>query len=469
MSFNPADEDVSTKPTSSTIEGTAGEGEEPAAGSTSHPQPTRPSRLGLSSAAQSLLLNRAGAVEGGQDHDRDRERDRPTYSKAYLDELRNSTPTTPRELSSSQSRDLSPNPASLDLVEKDQSRTLDSNTTAAAPASLALDLESKFGKAAVLSASSSRIPTAAEIREKKERRARLAKEQAANAATTLANNDDGFIPLEDYDSDGEFKPRRMQVGSYFPDRKEKDTRLVRDDEDFAEGFDEFVEDTGRVSLLSRKAQREQTLKEREAIRSLIEEAEGGTPKHRHALDNSDGVSDDDDGNGDSESDTEYERHQLYESAQTHRAMDGLAAHAEHTRQANRPRQPRHTTPIPKLSVGLARLRDMVSHLEYERARIEKRRADVVRERQDIKASQAHIQTSLEEAGRELERVTKEHLGARTNDTTTTATTTPPPTAQGATGSNGAGVDANGHHLQSPVPTERGLESFGKTPENTGPT
>ncbi|EXJ90334.1 hypothetical protein A1O1_03433 [Capronia coronata CBS 617.96] len=474
VSFNPGDEDATTVTTKNPTE-TGGAGEEAVSSqsqSQSQSQSSRPSRLGLSSAAQSLLLNRTSlgsrdAVPGGQDHDRDRSTDRPTYSKAYLEELRNSTPTTPRELSSS--RDLSP--ASLDLVEKGTGSASASSSHTGAHG-LALDLESKFGKGAT--SSSSRIPTAAEIREKKERRARLAQEQAANAMTTTGDtgDDDGFIPLEDYDSDGEFKPRRMQVGSYVPSSssrdREKDTRLVRDDEDFAEGFDEFVEDTGRVTLLSRRAQREQTLKEREAIRSLIEEAERGGGGGGHSTLSEGNGDDSDDPGSESDSDSEYERHQLYESAQTHRAMDGLAAHAEHTRQANRPRQPRHTTPIPKLSVGLARLRDMVSRLEYERARIEKRRADIVHEKADIKASQAHIQSSLEEAGRELERVTSEHWSkARgANGTTTTTTITTPP---GSTTSNGTPADVNGHHVQLPVTTtttERGLESFGNTPENT---
>ncbi|EXJ80776.1 hypothetical protein A1O3_07060 [Capronia epimyces CBS 606.96] len=426
VSFNPGNEDAGTTPTET-------EGEEVV----SHP--TKLSRIRPSSAAQSLL-NRAVLPSResaeGQDHDRDG--DRPNYSKAYLEELRNSTPTTPRDLASS--RDLSP---SLELVD-----TAGGSNTGA----LALDLESKFGKAAISSASSSRIPTAAEIREKKERRARLAKEQAANATSTRANsNNEDFIPLEDYDSDGEFKPRRMQVGSYIPPSREReeDTRLVRDDEDFAEGFDEFVEDSGRVTLLSRKAQREQTLKEREAIRSMIAEAEGGS---QHSSSDGGGG----DGDDSDQSDSEFERHQLYESAQTHRAMDGLAAHAEHKRQANRPRQPRHTTAIPKLSVGLARLRDMVSHLEFERARVQKRRADISREKAEIKASQSHIQTTLEETGRELERVTKEHLAGRAANGS----------APGTPG-NSAGIDANGHHLHPPAPTtERGLESFGNTPENT---
>lgn len=397
MSFNPGEDAEMPK------RGTA-------AGDDDEPTPSpRPSRLGLSNAAQSIL-NRGE----GQDHDRVRDKDgeRPTYSKAYLDELRNSTPTTPRDLSTRAS-------PSLDLVDT----SVASNT--------ALDLESKFGKTTLSSStSSSHIPSAAEIREKKERRARLAKEQAANAATSTGDNGGAdFISLEDYDSDGEFKPRRMQVGMYSaaPPR-EKDTRLIHDDEDIAEGFDEFVDDPGRVAL-SRKGQRNQTLREREAMRALIDEAEGSAASS--------------DEGGDSDSD--YERHRHYETAQTHRGMDGLSSHATHTRQANRPRQPRETTAIPKLSAGLTRLRDMVSHLEFERARIEKRRADIARERTDIKQSQAHIQTSLEEAGQELERVTKEHN----------------------LGSSSAQSQGPGHDLTQPTngsssTAERGLESLGST-------
>jgi hypothetical protein len=373
--------------------------------------PTKPPRLRPSSAAQNLL-NRTSTQDRGQVEAQDH--DRPSYSKAYLDELRNSTPSTPRDLSSH------PSP-SLDLIDPSSANT-------------ALDLEAKFGKAAISGPSTSRIPTAAEIREKKERRARLAKEQAANAGSGPSED---FISLEDYDSDGEFKPRRMQVGSYTAPTREKDTRLVPDDEDIAEGFDEFVEDTGRVAL-SRKARREQTAKEREAIRSMIDHAEG-----------SDDRSDDSD-NGSGSDDSDYDRHREYESAQTHRGMDGLSAHAAHTRQANRPRQPRETTAIPKLSVGVARLRDMVSQLEFERARIEKRRADIARERLDIKESKAHIQTSLEEAGTELKRVTREHLAAATVENGASAS---PSASNGLT-----------QPVSSTATEERGLESFGRDPE-----
>ncbi|KAK5047368.1 hypothetical protein LTR84_006891 [Exophiala bonariae] len=357
---------------------------------------SRTSRLGLSSAAQKLQNRGSGLgnrdTTTGSIDDEAQNHDRPTYSKAYLDELRNSTPSTPRDLSSR-------NSPGLDLVE--------TSNGASDPSNQDLDLASKFGISALSSSKgSSRIPTATEIREKKERRARLAQEELANASaksTSRHNNqEEDFIPLEAYDSDGEFKPRALQVGSYLaPSGPEKDTRLVRDDEDIAEGFESFVEDSGRVTL-SKKALKAQSRLDREAVRSLINEAEG-------AGSNNDGSDDSDAGGGGSNgSDSDYARHQAYETAQTHRGMDGLSAHHAHTRIASRPRQPRETTAIPKLSVGLAGLRDLAAKLEYERARIEKRRADIRRERAEIVESQAHIQTSLEEAGSELERITLLH-------------------------------------------------------------
>lgn len=69
---------------------------------------------------------------------------------------------------------------------------------------LELDLESKFGKSTLSATTSSHIPFASEIREKKEHRARLAKEQAANAYSHPSSHPGGgvgagddFIALED--------------------------------------------------------------------------------------------------------------------------------------------------------------------------------------------------------------------------------------------------------------------------------
>ena len=150
----------------------------------------KPPRRGASSAIQDRLK---------QASIRDEEPERPSYSKSYLDELRNSTPSTPRDLSLT----TTPDPDEQRMV----------------------DIESKFGKPSPLSNSTS-IPSATEIAERKARRARLALEQSA--ATNDPESED-FIPLEAYDSDGEFKPTRMQVGTYVSDNhssNDKNTRLV---------------------------------------------------------------------------------------------------------------------------------------------------------------------------------------------------------------------------------------------------
>lgn len=74
--------------------------------------------------------------------------DRPSYSKDYLAQLKQSTPSTPKS----------------HLSEDDASKK-------------DLDIASKFGPLTTLGANKSAIPSATEIKEKKERRARLAKEQ----------------------------------------------------------------------------------------------------------------------------------------------------------------------------------------------------------------------------------------------------------------------------------------------------
>ena len=265
--------------------------------------------------------------------------DRPTYSKTYLSELRNATPATPKDLSAYAS---------------------------SAEEEAGIDVASKFGPQPTPTAS--HVPSAAEIEEKKQRRARLAKEQGS----------EDYIAMEDYDSDGEFKPQRMQISTFLEKSAEKDTRLVRDDEDIAEGFEAFVDDPGKVTL-SRKARREQERKDRENMRSMIAEAE----------DSSD------------ESDSSAERNYAYETAQTSHGMDGLSLKQKASK---RPQQPKEITPIPKLVAVLARFREGIQGLEYERARLEKRQTDIQKEKAEIASREENIQRLLVETGEEFERL-----------------------------------------------------------------
>lgn len=297
-----------------------------------------------------------GALRSGLDDDR------PSYSKDYLTELRNSTPSTPRDLSSHTSED-------------DES-------------SKAVDVISKFGTITE-DANKSAIPTEAEIREKKERRARLAKEQ-------------DFVSLDDNNGDSRYMQLSTRKGS-------KETRLVRDDEDLAEGFDDYVEDSGRVAL-GKKARAAQQKKQREEIRDTIADAE----------------------NTSDEDDSEAERNLAYESAQARNAMDGLGLGIQ--QDETQTRAPTIITPIPRLSSVLIRIRSNISNLEYTRAKLSRQMADLQQEKAGIAVREIEIQRLLKEAGQKYEQL---HADSKVDS---------------------RGVDAARSHVQ----TQRGLETMGNT-------
>lgn len=265
------------------------------------------------------------------------DRDRPSYSREYLKELQDSTPSTPK--------------ASTD---DEKGRTV--------------DVAAKFGEVMIASGSSA-IPSESEIREKKARRARLALEHGA------AKEDD-FISLEDnIGSDDDWDA--IARGEKIPE-KETDTRLVRDDEDFAEGFDEYVED-GKISL-GRKAEREQQRKQRDAMRELIEDAEG--------------LSDDED--------SDIEEKAAYEATQTKAAIGSGRGEA-----IDRPRTPPKMTSLPKLASSLERLRTTLASMETSKTQMISRMEDLRKEKEEIANREVEIQALIQEAGDNYERLKKE--------------------------------------------------------------
>lgn len=277
--------------------------------------------------------------------------DRPSYSADHLNELKTSTPSTPKDLRSKSD------------INNENSQTL--------------DLASKFGSDLAYKDSSSAIPTDAEIREKKERRARLAKEQDF---INLSDED----AQEQEDSDGEMSllPYARQKAS-----KKEETRLVRDDEDIAEGFDEFVSD-GRIAL-SKKAEREQKKRQEAETRDLINEAEGG---------NDSADSEDDD--------SEAERHAAYEAAQTRKGMDGLRRDEQSTR-PRRPRTPPRITPLPTLAGCLDKLKQRLAGMEYARMQKVRRLEEIKKEKEDIRIREEEIQRLLKETGDRYEKLRQE--------------------------------------------------------------
>ncbi|KAE8151086.1 nineteen complex-related protein 2-domain-containing protein [Aspergillus avenaceus] len=265
------------------------------------------------------------------------EQDRPSYDLEHLKELKNSTPSTPK---------LSADDGSGKTV----------------------DVAAKFGEVMKVTAPSI-IPSEAEIREKKERRSRLAKEQHYDSTA------EDFIALDDVDmEDDEFALQKSR------DEKEepRDTRLIRDDEDFAEGFDEYVED-GRISL-GKKAERERLKKQREEMRELIEDAEG--------------ISDEDD--------SDLEEKAAYEATQTRAAM----GHGSRDN-PDRPKTPPKMTSLPRLSTCLDRLRMTLAVMEKSRAQMIGRMEELRKEKAEIAVREVEIQALIKEAGDNYEKLKQE--------------------------------------------------------------
>ncbi|KAF2088086.1 hypothetical protein K490DRAFT_40501, partial [Saccharata proteae CBS 121410] len=286
--------------------------------------------------------------------------DRPSYSKDHLAELRNSTPSTPKDLASSRYE------------------------------------------------SSGAIPTDAEIREKKERRARLAKEQDFMSL--------GDEPDDASDSDDLDRPRDVALRTELKE-KYPETRLVHDDEDIAEGFDEYVED-GKV-LLGRKAEREAERKRRAEMADMIASAEGGGSANEA-----------------SEDDSEVERNEAYVAAQTRAGTYGSRDKTTND-DLKRPRTPPKITPVPDLSGVLARLRGSLKEMEEARASKIRRLEEVRAEKADIAQREGWVQQQLKETGEKYEKLRLEAgLGG------------------------GPGTPANGVDSASGA---RGLESLGATP------
>jgi hypothetical protein len=300
---------------------------------------------------------------------------RPTYSKDYLNELKSSTPTTPKDL-----QPLHATAEDEGLDELDGAMVVD------------VDKKSESNPAF--------IPSEAEIREKKERRARLAAEK-------------DFISLSDDDGD-----RRI---SLLPRKKKEDSRLVREDEDIAEGFDEFVDD-GRVSL-GRKQEREARRRQRKEMADMIHQAEGS----------SDEESDD----------SEAERRAAYEAAQTRAGMDGLHKPGKKL-EFTAAQVPSKITPLPVLSECLERLQTTLSNMEQELAKRHKKMEESKQEKKEIEERESEVQELLKQAGARYAALKADTNGAVAN----------PQTLMEAQAHNG---------FMAPMVLDRGLESFGNTP------
>ncbi|KAI8292234.1 hypothetical protein K4K60_009435 [Colletotrichum sp. SAR11_57] len=308
---------------------------------------------------------------------RDEEEDRPRYSKEYLDELQNSTPNTPQNLASQRVHDE--DEMDLDASELEGALIVNSDELGSRP-------------------QQTNILTDAEIQERKERRARLAQEQSG----------DDFISFDDDEGGASLR------------KKKADTRLVPEDEDLGEGFDDFVEDGGLS--LGRKAEREEKLRRRREMAEQIKMAEGDS--------------------GDESDASEAERRAAFEAAQTRSGMDGLEKPqtnpAEHLLQV-----PPKITPLPDLSECLSRLQMTMRAMELELADKTKRVEELRQEKESILTRKDEVQELLNEAGQKY--------------TSAVGTSS---AAESAAQSPARQITNTG---ASELRVERGLESLGTTP------
>jgi hypothetical protein len=277
--------------------------------------------------------------------------DRPSYSKDYIAELRKSTPSTPKDLKSTSDEEVE---------------------------SHALDIASKFGTVITYSAEEpSAIPTQAEIQEKKARRARLAQEQEARGdeeEEPWASDDDGEDDFRTSKNEISLRPKESL--------KYAETRLVHEDEDMAEGFDDFVED-GNIAL-GKKAEREAERKRRVEMADLIKNAER-------------------DSDSDESDDSEAERNDAFAAAQ---ARAGTYGSKDKERDDGN-RTPPRVTPLPDLSQVLERLEVEVRTKEQKRDMMLKKLEEFKQEKTRIAERQQYLQEQLQKTGEAYEKLREE--------------------------------------------------------------
>lgn len=302
--------------------------------------------------------------------------DRPKYSKEYLEELQSSTPNTPQNPSAGRSRD-DDDEMSLDESELEGAMIVNEGDYGPPPPK------------------TTNILSNTEIQERKQRRARLAQEEQ------------DFISLDDTDDPNKKK-------------QESDTRLVPEDEDLGEGFDDFVED-GTLSL-GKRAEREARARRRKEMAEQIQVAEG---------------------NSEDESDeSDAERRAAFEAAQTRSGMDGLSKAEEDQNHHEAALQvPSKITPLPELEGCLEKLRTTIRGMEDELRGKRGRLEELTAERQAIVMREEEVQGLLDDAGRKY--------------------------ASAVGGDAAAAVEAGQSPAQqiknagmSELAVERGLESFG---------
>lgn len=250
-----------------------------------------------------------------------------------------------------------------------------------------LDLSSKFGSSLARYQQETAnlvIPSAAEILEKKARRARLAKEQTAEEYISLDPDD----PDLDGNEDNDPNVTRDERGKLILKPKDKygikESRLVRDDEDILEDFDDFTED-GQVHL-GRKAEVEAQRRRREDMAARIAEAEGEGE------------------DSDSSNASEKERNAAFEAAQTRHGTYAGNATSEDPYEYLRPQIPLKISPLPTLNSVLDRLKKQLVEMQANRTKILQEMEVLKREKIRLAEEEVRIQKALRETAEKFQQL-----------------------------------------------------------------
>jgi hypothetical protein len=165
----------------------------------------------------------------------------------------------------------------------------------------------------------------------------------------------------------------------FGRKKKEDTRLVAEDEDLGEGFDDYVDDGGLS--LGKRAEKERRKRDRQQIAEMINAAEGHS--------------------SDSSADSDAERRIAYEAAQTRAGMDGLK------KPRNDPASellqvPPKITPLPSLSECLIKLQSSLKTMEEEIKKRDVRVQQLRNEKAEIAKREGEVQALLDETGKKYQ-------------------------------------------------------------------
>ena len=286
--------------------------------------------------------------------------ERASYSADILSELKASTPSLPQDLR---------NKSDVITIDDDEGKEL--------------DLAAKFGTDFRIEGTGA-IPTTTEIKEKKERRARLAKEQEFISLDTEGEDDEQGE--DDSAESSEHETSILPYTGISKRKKEGPSRIAEDEDEFGEGFDEFVTD-GQIAL-GKKSERKLRAQQKEKMRDMITEAQ-----------------DEESESGNDEE--EVERRQVYEAAQTRKGMDGLKKVGEGDVRPKRPRTPPRIAPLPTLGGVMEGLKERKQARELERKVGAQRLEGVRRELRDIEVRKGEVQRLMTEAGERFEKLREE--------------------------------------------------------------